>query len=116
MLWGKAVRSASSHLRFCRRASAIAYMSLSDPTPLKKLTAVRINRQLSCVYPAPGVIRSMLGENGLGPEIPGITIMNGNPVSSHFPVHRACAHSNVKSNGMPFLIDRPRALLTSAVH
>ena len=69
---------------------------------MKAFTAHSRNREFFLVYPSFGRIRSMLAAKNLGPE-PRCPIRNSIPLSSHLPVHRAIAHSSVKSKGKFFI-------------
>ena len=62
---------------FWTMALATNIMSSSDPSFLKALTAHKTKRQFSGVYPALGVIWSMLGEKNLGPGVPLGLMTNG---------------------------------------
>jgi len=81
-------------------ALAIAYTSSSLPEPFMQFTAWRMKRLFSGMYPKPGLILSMVHENGCGP-LPDGFLTKANPVSSQHPVQRVAHHASVKENGRP---------------
>src|SRR5216684_6050818 len=98
-------------------AFAISYISVSELSRLKQLTAHKMIRQLFCVYGPAGLIRSMLGDIFLflyptllsGPE-------KGNPVNSQYPVQRPAAHSGVRSKSICFIFARRLAPVSKVLH
>ena len=77
-------------------ARAILYIVSSLPFPFMALIAHSTNRVFSGVYPAPGIIWSMLGERQPLRDFPR---SKGIPVSSHLPVQRSLSHSLVSAKG-----------------
>lgn len=77
------------------------YISSSLPRYLKKLSAIRINLQLSGVYPLREFTLSMLGEKLPAPMPLLSVITKGMPVNSHFPVQRVFPQSYVRENSSP---------------
>src|SRR5215469_6932929 len=94
-------------------ALATETMSESVASCLNELMHQRTKRQLASVYPSAGSIRSMLGDQNLGPEVRWPR-RNGRPVTSQNPVHLEMHHISVSSNGTPFLTARSRALRSNA--
>lgn len=92
-------------------ASATKYISASVPSILRPFTPIKTNRALSWVYPRLDSIRSMLGEKM--PWFAPYRGWKGMPDTSHNPVQRFSAHSNVKSNESPRLAALPLAAMTS---
>lgn len=85
-------------------ALAIISISASVLSFLKAFTAHKTNRQFARVYPASGMIRSMLGEKLWKPLPATSPEWNGMRVTSHAPVHLSMAHSVVKSCCKPFAL------------
>lgn len=98
-------------------AAAIRYMSASEPSRLKLFSAHNIIRQLSCVYPPAGSMRSTLGDMFLflyptllaGSE-------KGMSVNSQRPVHRTSNHSGVRSKSILFFLARCLIPGISVIH
>lgn len=87
-------------------ALAILNISSSVPLCLNELTATSTNLQLSCMYPFEGSMRSIDGENILGPGRPSPVRMKGINEISQCPVHRDFAHSTVKLKDFPVFLAR----------
>jgi hypothetical protein len=97
-------------VKFSTTDFAINSICSSVPLCFSAFTPQITNRQLSGVYPFRGRIWSMLGENSFAP-LPRSPSSNGIWDTSHFPVHRASAHSCVSSKTIPNFLHRAFAAL-----
>lgn len=90
-------------------AFAIMYIASSSLVPFSEFIPHRMKRQFFWVYPAPGIIWSMLGEYGdrdFGRR------SNSSPDISQNPVQRLAAHSWVRSKGRFRFLARTLAAFT----
>lgn len=84
-------------------AIAIDNMSSFVPSPFMLFTAHRIILQFDFIYPNFGSILSIVGKK-LRKFLLDLSVVNSILVSSHLPVHRFCAHSSSRSNGIDLLL------------